>query len=254
MRRFDTLSPSSDRPVGHGFLNTLSFWVDKKGKQYIIRHPYDDRSQSSSDLEEELLWNGFTGRGGGFRYRTNKEQIAFARIARRRGLSVVPVLGECRGGLVVPWVEGEDLRLYLARNVPQKKLDHIVGSTFRDIARAHDPRRTIIYGDRWMKNIHFGDDGKVRHIDFDIVIHGPKAREFEVSQVIYSFIRDTKHIDSVVQAFRRSHIQYHLRHHDRHDVIEFMSRYAQWYGHLHPHDSNRSFAIERGIEQTAALL
>lgn len=251
----DTLHPAPDFPAGQGFLNTLRFWVDPRGKKYVSRSQNHDRSVSSSDLQEELYWNGFLERGGGSYYRNNAEQLAFARLAKSRQLSIIPILGEWKGELVLPWVEGKDVRELLHHDdVSVNTMVHIVTSTLADLKRAHHPHHRIVFGDRWAKNIHFGHDARVRQLDFDIEITGPQARELEMAQVIYSMIRDAKHTGRMLTALRRVGLKKYLRHHDTRAVTHFLSRYATWYRHKHIDEPVRSDAIEKGVEQVINLM
>lgn len=254
MRFPDRLLPAQDMPVGQGFLNTLKFWVDDHGKQYVSRSPNHDRSVSSSNLEEELHLCGFIRSGGSFKYRNNAEQLEFVRHARKKRLNVVPILGEWNGELVLPWIQGVDLHRYLKQDVSLDNLVRVITPALADICHAHHPRCQTVYGDRWLKNIMVEEGGRVRHIDFDIDIYGPKAREFEMAQFLYSLVKDTGNTERLLVALRECRLKRRLRHHDKTILADFLLRYPDWYGHKYPDQSARLSEIRQGVEQIALLL
>lgn len=130
----------------------------------------------------EYHFIGFTGVGGRFRRRSPQEQFLLTKKAAEAGLRVLPPLDQQGDRLYYPFIaDAKTLDVFLPEE--REKAIPIIHQLVEDLHRAHT--HGLIYGDRWSGNMlihpHFG----LFHIDFDLEIDGPYAREFEIAQIAY---------------------------------------------------------------------
>lgn len=170
-----------DRPLT-GELNTNLLVKDASGRSLLKRIPKENPHILRS-IEHEYHNIGFTDNGGRFRRRTPEEQVFFVRSAALKGLKVLPPTATEGEVSYLPYFHRAKT---LDEFLPSATRDQAVFVTyqlFEDIWKAHN--LGIIYGDRWSRNILVSPDFNITHIDFDIEISGPPAREFEVAQLAY---------------------------------------------------------------------
>ncbi|MBI5122564.1 hypothetical protein HZA75_01770 [Candidatus Roizmanbacteria bacterium] len=158
-------------------------------RQILRRFPKEDKSVIQS-IANEYNAIGFTQAGGSFRRRTPYEQVQFANQASELGLRVLKPLHH--EGLQIEnlFLEGaRTMDVFLAK-ATAKQTDQFIGHMFSDLYLAH--RSGTIYGDRWSENTLIVPGIGIVHIDFDIEILGPPAKDFEASQVAYYILAGAK--------------------------------------------------------------
>jgi hypothetical protein len=172
------LTPTGETLQGEANINRV--YVRQDGAKFLHRKP-KDRAGVINVLEEWYKGVGFTDMGGGFRYLSNSEQAE--KMDHMQSLSlktVVPVVsvGE---EMILPFIEGETLLEYIKggkTDVVPDVIDHLL--------LAH--QKDVVLGDRWTPNTIVTPDGDFREIDFDIELSGRYAKEFELSQLLYSLV------------------------------------------------------------------
>lgn len=243
-----------DMSVNQGFLNRIQVWADRKGRKYLSRGQNDDTREVMENLHEEYSFNGFLKKDGAYRLRSPREQLQFVAQARKAHLRVVPFVGVKDGDLVMPFIAGNDMKTHLNAVKNERSLLRAMRPVINDITAAHAPSRKMIYGDRWLKNILIGRSGAIHHVDFDIEISGPHAREYELAQFFYSTIRDTQKKDRLLAALSACNLRKKLQHHSVPVVSEFLERYGLWYGHKHPTDSAQTQAVQQSIGEVVRMM
>ncbi len=253
MKLSETLHPV-DMSVNQGFLNRIQVWADKRGRKYLSRGRNDDPSEVLENLHEEYSSNGFLKKAGAYRLRSPREQLHFVANARKARLRVVPFVGVIDGDLVMPLIAGSDMKTHVNAVKNERALLHAMRPVLSDITAAHAPTRNVVYGDRWLKNILVGRGARIHHVDFDIEISGPFAREYEVAQYLYSSVRDTQNKDRLLAALSACDMRKRLKHHDVSVVSEFLGNYGLWYGHKHPDDTTQTQAVQKSIGEVIKML
>lgn len=186
-----------------GELNLHAIVKDKRGREYLKRYPKDNPRIFRS-LAHEYHALGFTNLGGTFRRRTPEEQRNFLEHAAQNGLSVLPPAYVDEKNInYYPFLAGSETLDEFLPHASDKEMEQVTYELFADLRQAHS--NDIIYGDRWSKNIlvvpsfsieashdsSLSDNHlttvqrKLVHIDFDLEISGPVARELELAQVTY---------------------------------------------------------------------
>lgn len=166
-----------------GSLNTNVFVTDQCGNVFLKRYPRENPLVMDF-IEHEQYFLGFTNHGGKFRRRTPEEQAHFSSQAAQRGLRVLPpVYRDEKGFNYYSFLSGvQTLDTYLP-NATEDECNTIAFQLFEDLQHAHN--EGFIYGDRWSENILIMPGYGVLHIDFDLEVYGPAARELEVAQVAF---------------------------------------------------------------------
>ena len=136
----------------------------------------------------------------------------------------------------------------------ERALFHAIRPVLHDITRAHAPNRGLVYGDRWLKNVVVDRRGGVHHVDFDIEISGPFAREYEVAQHFYSLVRDVQNKGMLLAALSACGIRERMRHHDRSVLVGFLESYGSWFGHKHPDDPTGTHAVQHTIGEVVKMM
>lgn len=181
-----------DRLPIKGKLNDLAFVVDDANHMAVERRAKENPELFES-LSHEYRSIGFTELGGTLRRRSLTEQFNFTRETANAGLCVLSPIEIVDDKLYYPFLsDARTLDVYLPAS--EKSTHAIVDQLIRDLHSAHKKR--WVYGDRWSKNILIDPIKGVVHIDFDVEINGPFAKEFEIAQVIYYTLSAGK--DSVI--------------------------------------------------------
>jgi hypothetical protein len=165
-----------------GLLNEHIFVVhDDSNRRVLMRSPKKNLDLLQS-IKFEYGYMGFIGAGGEFRLRSSEEQFLFSRKAAESGLCVLPPLGQQNDRIYYPFVsDAKTLDLFLEGE--KGKAIPVVNQLVEDLYRAH--AKGFVYGDRWSHNILIHPRFGLIHIDFDLEINGPYAKEFEIAQVAY---------------------------------------------------------------------
>ncbi len=188
-----------------GGMNVNVVVTDDAGRSYLKRYP-KSAEQVSKLLKHEHDALGFTNRGGSFRRRSADEQGSFLQRAAGRGLKVLPpAYIDEKGFTYYRFIEGAQTLEHFLPHASPDEMGHIVHEFFADLRLAH--ANGIIYGDRWAPNIlvvprvsplknNENIHGTIRraqstilHIDFDIELSGPVAREFELAEATFYTLR-----------------------------------------------------------------
>ncbi len=243
-----------DMSVNQGFLNRIRPWVDTTGRKYLSRGQNEDRTEVLENLQEEYSFNGLLKRRGAYKLRSPREQVRFVEHARRSRLRVVPFVGVINGDLVMPLITGSDMKTHVNAVKNERAMLHVLRPVLNDITAAHAPTRNVVYGDRWLKNILVGRGARIHHVDFDIEISGPFAREYEVAQFLYSSVRDTQNKDRLLAALSACNMRKRLKYHDMSAVSEFLGNYGLWYGHKHPDDLPQTQVIQQTIGEVLRMM
>ena len=249
----ETLHPV-DMPVNQGFLNRIQVWADERGRKYLSRGQNDDPSGVMENLHEEYSFNGLLKKDGAYRFRTPREQLHFVARARKAHLRVVPFVGVIDGDLVMPLIAGSDMKAHVNAVKNERALLYAMRPVLNDITTAHAPTRNVVYGDRWLKNILVGRSGAIHHVDFDIEISGPFAREYEVAQFLYSSVRDMENKDRLLAALSACDIRKRLKHHNVSVLSDFLGNYGSWYGHKHPDDLPQTRIVQQTIGEVLRMM
>lgn len=164
-----------------GQLNIHRFLQD--GDRVVLERLPRENRQILTSIHNEYGFMGFNDLHGTVRRRTPAEQVKFASLAASHGLSVLTPLNIGDGKVYYPYLSNI---LMLDEYLPTASLidaQVLVYRIFDDLYKAH--RRGIIYGDRWSHNMLVLPDARFVHVDFDLEISGPPAKEFEIAQTAY---------------------------------------------------------------------
>ena len=169
-----------DRAPLAGEFNT-NYFFQQRDNFVLLRVP-----KSNPDLFENIVHEyrtiGFTGQGGRVERRSAEGQYEFSRKAAQAGLFVLPPLGLNGKNVEYPYLtNAQTLDVYL--DSQQSRSSRIIFQLVHDLKRAHS--KGFVYGDRWSGNMLVDPKYGLVHIDFDLEISGPTARELDVAQVIY---------------------------------------------------------------------
>lgn len=183
IERFQTVSRDlrelSMSPIS-GQFNTNVFMAD--GPRIGLMRVPKRNPDMLANLIDEYRQIGFTGSGGRLRIRTSREQYEFSHQAVEVGLRVLPAIGLHEDNVLYPFLpQAQTLDQYLP--TAGENLFTVVYDLIEDMQRAHEHR--LVYGDRWAGNILVDPKLGPVHIDFDIEIRGPFARELDLAQLIY---------------------------------------------------------------------
>ena len=172
-----------ERQPLEGALNVNTFAVDNDGGIFLRRNPKNN-SYVWGFISHEQDFIGFKDFGGTFRRRTPHEQSSFTLSAARHGLRVLPPsYVDERGRNYYQFIQGvQNLDEFLPE-ASDEETGTLVYDLFHDLRRAHT--HGFVYGDRWSQNILITPSNGLLHIDFDIEISGPTARELEVASVAF---------------------------------------------------------------------
>ena len=206
--------------------------VHYKNRFYLLRLPMtaEEVRPTHEVIATEYEALGFTGLGGGYGFRTLTEQGEFVQKCQALGLGV--------GGLE-RW-DG----LTIARYQPGMRLSHYnrmaeadVGVTLRfldTVVSAH--QQGVVLGDRWTPNALVTPIGDIVHIDFDIALSGPVAREFELSQAIFYGSQSTNLVVAKAVALWWQAMSGFGKYDG--DVVEYFLKNHQTYNESHPNMAN----------------
>lgn len=173
-------SPEINRAPLIGEFNTNYFLRQGDGI-YLLRVP-----KRNPDLLENIIHEyrsiGFTGHGGRVRRRSAREQYEFSQKAFESGLHVLSPIALNGDSVEYPFLaNAQTLEVYFKSNESNSKA--VVFQLVQDLKNAHS--KGFVYGDRWSGNILVDPQFGLVHIDFDLEISGPSARELDVAQVEY---------------------------------------------------------------------
>lgn len=177
----------SEQQVNQGRLNETTILEDLSKRKVVCKKRIRGIEVIYQKyLTDELGQVGFLKYGGGFLFRTSDQIFSFMMEALASGLSVVSPVVVGDNFLLLPFVDGQDLRTLL-KNGDISNVESALG----DILHAH--QKDIVYGDRWPKNTIVTPEHKIVQIDFDIEYTGPYSKELELAQFLFAVIRDTPH-------------------------------------------------------------
>lgn len=163
-----------------GEFNTNYFVEDNSGLA-LLRVPKENRDLFENIIDEYRVI-GFTGDGGRVSRRSVEEQFEFGRKAAESGLLVLPPISLEGKTVKYPFLEdAKTLDVYFQQHGIDP--DEVVFQIVRDLKKAH--LKGFVYGDRWAGNMLGDPKYGFVHIDFDLEISGPNARELDVAQVAY---------------------------------------------------------------------
>lgn len=169
-----------DRPPIIGEFNT-NYFVNDNGRDMLLRVP-----RKNLDLFQNIIHEyrtiGFTGSGGRVVRRSVGEQFEFSRKAAESGLLVLPPLALDGETIIYPYLHSAQTLDQYFHSIGSN-VNAVVFQIVQDLKNAHF--KGYIYGDRWSGNMLIDPRFGLIHIDFDLSISGPFARELDVAQVIY---------------------------------------------------------------------
>lgn len=167
---------------------------------------------------------GFTKDGGLVRRRPPEEQIRFTDRCVALGLKVLPVVRHDNHSVESVFLpDAQNFDDYLMHATPEQA-NRVTYETFTDLMKAH--RHGIVYGDRWAENILVVPELGFVHIDFDIEISGPHAKEFEAAQIAAYVVGGSK--DAALPLLARLLTSPHARWDTRY-VESFLRGHARFY-------------------------
>jgi hypothetical protein len=205
-----------------GALNEHIFVTNDNKNRVLMRSPIKNLDLMRS-IGYEYSYMGFFEKGGKFRQRSAEEQFLFNKKAAEIGLSVIPPIEQNGDLIYYPFIsEAKTLDVFI--NDEREKAVPVAYKLVDDLYQAH--KRGFIYGDRWSHNILIHPKFGLIHIDFDLEIKGPCAREFEIAQIAYYTLSAGKSEVIVPLAhFLGSHIGWF----DIENVDLFMRRHATYF-------------------------
>lgn len=161
-------------PLGGG--ENINYFVQYEHTPALLRVSRGNKVNDT--LGDYYNYTGFSNNDQGrVQKRTPREQYDFCRKAVTAGLAVLPPLALTGSNLIYPFIgHAQTLMGCLQEN----SIPPFLPAIFLDIRKAH--RTGLIYGDRNAENVLVDDRGFI-HIDFDLAISGPTAREFEVAEL-----------------------------------------------------------------------
>ncbi|KKS39961.1 MAG: hypothetical protein UV04_C0032G0013 [Candidatus Gottesmanbacteria bacterium GW2011_GWA2_42_16] len=166
----------------NGALNEHIPLLGERHENALLRVPHENTDLFRS-IYFEYKFLGFIEVGGRFRKRNPSEQYEFTRKAAETGLRVLPPLDKKGTDLVYHFFPtAKTLDVFLSDS-ETKEANTVIYQLIEDLFSAHS--KGVVYGDRWSRNILIVPEYGALHIDFDLEISGPYAREFEVAQLAY---------------------------------------------------------------------
>jgi tRNA A-37 threonylcarbamoyl transferase component Bud32 len=173
------------RPTGRTFPGSLNRNVqltDQTGRLYLLRMPQKERRHIYEHIAITYRAEGFTAPTSTYRYRTIAEQARFMHHVAHEGIRVLHPLAIAHdtSSLLVPFLQAESLDAYLQHGETEA-----VGAVLANLTHAH--HKGIVLGDRWVCNTLIMPQGIIE-VDFDIVLEGPQAKEFELGKLFYHLL------------------------------------------------------------------
>lgn len=183
--------------VLEGTLNKNYELIDETGSRYLLREPKPDPAIKKY-LADWYPKQGFIEPT----YRTIWEQFNFMNDAATVGIQVVRPIAIARDGstLIMPFLEDERFDQYLQRGETE-----LIQNVLDNVLAAHT--KGFVFGDRWCTNTLITPEG-IKEIDFDILLRGPYAKEFELGKLLYHtvyFAKDRKKVLSTLEEYMAEH-------------------------------------------------
>lgn len=217
---FDDLKISRRR-LTQGRTNTTVVVTSPKGQEFVWKTDRKFGVQSQR-VEKELERIGFLELGGAFGIRSYSAEQDFAEHLNNFQLKAQSPVASFDNGILYPYLLGSDFRHLLNQgiNIP-------ILSVLHSLTTAHS--YGITYGDRWPQNIVLNPDRSFTHIDFDLEIDGPVAKELEMAQILYGTIRDAANKREIVSALYYWLLSSRPQGYDWKLVKNFITAYAEGY-------------------------
>ena len=223
------------QPLEGGF-NSNYFILDTNNTISLRRVPV-----SNIDLLENIIFEfryiGFTGDGGRIGRRSLEEQVDFSVKAQKAGLKVLPARIN-DDNMIMPFIN--DLRTMdvFLQDKETDELSKVIAifKVIEDMKRAHN--LGFVYGDRWSGNIAILHSGDPLHLDFDIELSGPFAREVDMAQLLYHILWADK--EEVTQSFIKGLLFSGLNDYDFSKLTKYLKGFASFFEKTHVGDMEES--------------
>lgn len=175
------LSPNQSLILTPGATNHTILVSDNDGNLCVRRAVKDNITPLLESINREYQATGFFDWGGFYKIRSITKQVEFIEKCRERNLQVVAPIYFDKMTMYLPFIHGEPYQTFISTK-PESEAE-VIKAYLKSITDAHN--QGIIYGDRWGPNTIVDRGGKLWHIDFDIHLYSPLAREFEIAQAVY---------------------------------------------------------------------
>jgi len=243
---FHELFRHSPHQILEGALNVNEVFehVASLGNMSVLHRYEKYNSHIFDSLAFEYDDIGFTKLGGTFRRRTQMEQYQFLEHCTRLGLKVQPTLAITETYTENVYFENAQTLDEFLLNATSEQAERCTYDIFMDLHAAHNAG--IVYGDRWEKNILIVRDVGLVHIDFDIEISGPYAKEFEAAQIACYILAGTDDtiIPLLANLLRTPYARLNIQ------ILEkFLRGHARNYDHEHKYKN-----IENKLNALIALI
>ncbi len=227
-----------------GRINRTSVWRNTAGEKFVLRQRSMD-PHFLARFQKELTFVEFLPQGS-FSIRSTQEEFAAMNAHHELGLAVPKPIDANEKQILLPFILGSDLRCVLQSG-------HFTGihAALLDILHAHSIG--VVYGDRWAKNIILHEEtenqsqARISQIDFDLAISGPKSRELEITQFLYSILCCAESPFLAAQCIRDILPNKALFAYEKATITNFMARYASKYTH---EDQTRVKALKSAVAGT----
>lgn len=206
------------------FFNRVSAVRGSDGRMYVARVARSNLLRAADPkITNDYTNIGFFEKGGAYRLRSPVEQASFHCECLARGLAVPAIAFTNELGCLMELVAGPTLASVLQSTIG----DDVIIRYLESLFAAHT--LDVLFGDRHSCNTIVMESRAMCHIDFDIHIEGPVAREFEISEAIFRAFHMAAHNPYAVDAgaaFLIAHADFY----SRRDVIFFLRRTCEYKG------------------------
>ncbi len=224
-----------------GALNDNYLLEDKKSK-YVLRIPKENLSQLHL-IKEEYRGIGYVTEGSEYKFRNLREQFAFMEKCKQLGIPINEAIDFGENYMLLKFIEGITLEKFLN----QTNNPVIINDYFSTVINAHF--KGVVIGDRWGHNTIVTPQQDLVHIDFDIELTAEDAREFEVAQLIYFCILQSRNKEKATSLALDFANREELKFYDKSRIAEFLT------GHCRCFTNSREYGgIETKIEQIVSQL
>lgn len=223
-------------------------WVlwGEGGESYVLRIPKKNPKQQKL-IKEEYQEISYAKDGSEYRFRTLDEQVTFMEECQQWKIPIVPIAEKGKHYLLLEYINGKPLSEFLA----QTDYPTILSEHFTNITRAHN--LGIILGDRWGPNEIVTPSNKLVYIDFDIALIAEDAKEFEIAQVIYHCILQSKNKKEAT-AVAKKIVSGEQFLYNKERVAEFLRGHVKYFAKRKCYCSVNPRSIERKISDLLVTL
>ena len=231
----------------HSALNNNWVVEDEEEKKYVLRIPKENSSQILF-IREEYESIGYVENGSEYKFRTLEEQASFTEKCSLNNLPVPQIRYVDQVVMLRDFVEGVSLDIFLKQEESQAIIENHIST----IIKAH--KRDIVFGDRWGSNEICTRENKIIYIDFDIELTSKNAKEFEIAQVLYHCILQSKNKKEAVSIIKDLFTENLFLSYNQKRFVEFLQGHLRYFSRREIYCGTDPKSIEPEINQLISSL